>query len=64
MVVGIFRGMCSPLLDAKELILEVFQLGICAIPVFFKIPGVHSFDLGSRTEGEGHIRRDNSETER
>ncbi|KAI0803123.1 ABC transporter transmembrane region 2-domain-containing protein [Irpex lacteus] len=28
-----------------------FGLGICAIPVFFKIPGVHSFDLGSRTEG-------------
>lgn len=29
-----------------------FGLGICAIPVFFKIPGVHSFDLGSRTEGK------------
>ncbi|KAI0344160.1 adrenoleukodystrophy protein [Trametopsis cervina] len=28
-----------------------FGLAICAIPVFFKIPGVHSFDLGSRTEG-------------
>jgi len=28
-----------------------FGLGICAIPVFFKIPGVHSFDLGTRTEG-------------
>lgn len=28
-----------------------FGLGICAIPVFFKLPGVHSFDLGSRTEG-------------
>ena len=27
------------------------QLVICAIPVFFKIPGVHAVDLGSRTEG-------------
>lgn len=30
---------------------SALQLGICAIPVFFKLPGVHSFDLGSRTEG-------------
>ncbi|KAH9937393.1 adrenoleukodystrophy protein [Fomitopsis serialis] len=28
-----------------------FGLCICAIPVFFKIPGVHSVDLGGRTEG-------------
>ncbi|EPS99067.1 hypothetical protein FOMPIDRAFT_1030989 [Fomitopsis schrenkii] len=28
-----------------------FGLCICAIPVFFKIPGVHSADLGGRTEG-------------
>ncbi|TFY78756.1 hypothetical protein EWM64_g5256 [Hericium alpestre] len=28
-----------------------FGLVICAIPVFFKIPGAHNFDLGSRTEG-------------
>ncbi|KIP06954.1 hypothetical protein PHLGIDRAFT_127965 [Phlebiopsis gigantea 11061_1 CR5-6] len=28
-----------------------FGLCICAIPVFFKLPGVHSFDLGTRTEG-------------
>ncbi|THH02516.1 hypothetical protein EW026_g336 [Hermanssonia centrifuga] len=28
-----------------------FGLCICAIPVFFKLPGVHSLDLGSRTEG-------------
>ncbi|ETW87611.1 ABC transporter [Heterobasidion irregulare TC 32-1] len=28
-----------------------FGLVICAIPVFFKIPGVHAVDLGSRTEG-------------
>lgn len=27
------------------------QLCICAIPVFFKIPGVHSLDLGTRTQG-------------
>ncbi|EKM60803.1 uncharacterized protein PHACADRAFT_246954 [Phanerochaete carnosa HHB-10118-sp] len=28
-----------------------FGLCICAIPAFFKLPGVHAFDLGSRTEG-------------
>jgi len=28
-----------------------FGLCICAIPVFFRLPGVHSLDLGSRTEG-------------
>ncbi|KAJ3486150.1 hypothetical protein NLI96_g4434 [Meripilus lineatus] len=28
-----------------------FGLCICAIPVFFRLPGVHTFDLGSRTEG-------------
>ena len=28
------------------------QLVICAIPVFFKIPGAEHFDLGSRTEGD------------
>ncbi|KAF9821813.1 hypothetical protein IEO21_00243 [Rhodonia placenta] len=28
-----------------------FGLCICAIPVFFKIPGVQGIDLGSRTEG-------------
>lgn len=27
------------------------QLCICAIPVFFKIPGIKMDDLGSRTEG-------------
>ena len=27
------------------------QLGICAIPIFFKIPGIGNLDLGSRTEG-------------
>lgn len=29
----------------------MIQLGICAIPVFFKIPGISSADLGGRTEG-------------
>ncbi|KAH9044663.1 adrenoleukodystrophy protein [Lactarius pseudohatsudake] len=28
-----------------------FGLVVCAIPVFFKLPGIHSSDLGSRTEG-------------
>ncbi|KAJ3552816.1 hypothetical protein NM688_g3953 [Phlebia brevispora] len=28
-----------------------FGLGICAIPVFFRIPGIEAFDLGSRTQG-------------
>ncbi|GJJ09555.1 hypothetical protein Clacol_003778 [Clathrus columnatus] len=28
-----------------------FGLGLCAIPVFFKVPGVNVSDLGSRTEG-------------
>ncbi|KAF9650711.1 adrenoleukodystrophy protein [Thelephora ganbajun] len=28
-----------------------FGLGICAIPVFFKLPGVSSNDLGTRTQG-------------
>ncbi|KAI0067927.1 hypothetical protein BV25DRAFT_1876800 [Artomyces pyxidatus] len=28
-----------------------FGLVLCGIPVFFHIPGVHSVDLGSRTEG-------------
>ncbi|KAI0274888.1 ABC transporter transmembrane region 2-domain-containing protein [Gloeopeniophorella convolvens] len=28
-----------------------FGLVICAIPVFFKLPGIHNIDLGSRTEG-------------
>ncbi|KAI0080024.1 adrenoleukodystrophy protein [Panus rudis PR-1116 ss-1] len=28
-----------------------FGLCICAIPVFFRLPGAHTFDLGSRTEG-------------
>ncbi|KAI0001790.1 ABC transporter transmembrane region 2-domain-containing protein [Russula vinacea] len=27
-----------------------FGLVLCAIPVFFKLPGIHSTDLGSRTE--------------
>ncbi len=27
------------------------QLCICAIPVFFRIPGIDAFDLGSRTQG-------------
>ncbi|KAF8506877.1 adrenoleukodystrophy protein [Russula emetica] len=27
-----------------------FGLVICAIPVFFKLPGIHNTDLGSRTE--------------
>jgi ATP-binding cassette subfamily D (ALD) long-chain fatty acid import protein len=30
----------------------VFKLALCAIPVFFKIPGVGNIDLGSRTEGK------------
>ncbi|KAI5123755.1 hypothetical protein M0805_000346 [Coniferiporia weirii] len=28
-----------------------FGLGICAIPVFFKLPGMETLDLGGRTEG-------------
>ncbi|KAI0308041.1 adrenoleukodystrophy protein [Multifurca ochricompacta] len=28
-----------------------FGLVTCAIPVFFKLPGIHNSDLGSRTEG-------------
>ncbi|KLO20044.1 hypothetical protein SCHPADRAFT_992162 [Schizopora paradoxa] len=28
-----------------------FGLGICAIPIFFKIPGISNLDLGSRAEG-------------
>jgi len=28
-----------------------FGLCICAIPVFFKLPGIYAADLGSRTEG-------------
>ena len=28
------------------------QLVLCAIPVFFKIPGVEAIDLGGRTEGD------------
>ena len=28
-----------------------FGLMLCAIPVFFKIPGVNAGDMGSRTEG-------------
>ena len=29
-----------------------FGLMLCAIPVFFKIPGVNAGDMGSRTEGK------------
>ena len=28
------------------------QLGICAIPIFFNVPGISNRDLGSRTEGK------------
>lgn len=28
-----------------------FGLAICAIPVFFKLPGISNIDMGSRTEG-------------
>ena len=31
------------------------QLCICAIPVFFKLPGMENLDLGSRTEGEATL---------
>jgi ATP-binding cassette subfamily D (ALD) long-chain fatty acid import protein len=29
-----------------------FGLMLCAIPVFFKLPGIDNIDLGSRTEGQ------------
>lgn len=29
-----------------------FGLVVCAIPVFFKLPGISSIDLGGRTEGQ------------
>jgi len=35
----------------RELYSKVPQLVLCAIPVFFKIPGVGGTDLGGRTEG-------------
>jgi len=31
--------------------LIVFRMCICAIPVFFKVPGAGVLDLGGRTEG-------------
>lgn len=33
-----------------------FGLVVCAIPVFFKLPGIAGIDLGSRTEGTFHCR--------
>lgn len=33
-------------------VILVQQLCLCAIPVFFKLPGVHTVDLGGRTEGD------------
>jgi hypothetical protein len=50
MVVGKYGGKylsCCLLL----LLRRPTQLAICAIPVFFKMPGVSMFDLGTRTEG-------------
>ncbi|OBZ79919.1 ATP-binding cassette sub-family D member 2 [Grifola frondosa] len=35
----------------REVAVGSFGLCICAIPIFFKLPGVHSLDLGGRTEG-------------
>jgi len=36
-------------------LLKPIKLGICAIPVFFKLPGVSSNDLGIRTQGSSRI---------
>jgi len=43
-------GVCAPICLFRA-ILNASQLVLCAIPVFFKIPGVEGVDLGSRTEG-------------
>jgi ATP-binding cassette subfamily D (ALD) long-chain fatty acid import protein len=37
--------------------LTPMQLCVCAIPVFFKIPGVGRIDMGTRTEGKLTCRR-------
>jgi ATP-binding cassette subfamily D (ALD) long-chain fatty acid import protein len=44
-------GVCLFALYLVGTILKVPQLVLCAIPVFFKIPGVGGTDLGGRTEG-------------
>jgi ATP-binding cassette subfamily D (ALD) long-chain fatty acid import protein len=44
-------GVCTSILCLFRTRLNVLQLVLCAIPVFFKIPGVEGVDLGSRTEG-------------
>ena len=52
MVVGDIWGGLLISIGLRLLMLSgIFQLVICAIPVFLKIPGVTNFDLGSRTEG-------------
>ena len=46
-------GICALLLS--PCLLTPIKLGICAIPVFFKLPGVSSNDLGIRTQGNSRI---------
>ena len=41
----------TPITECLPKVAMLLQLGICAIPIFFKIPGISSADLGGRTEG-------------
>ena len=49
MVVGKLWGSCFFVTGTKSH--WMLQLVVCAIPVFFKLPGATDVDLGSRTEG-------------
>ena len=44
-------GVCGSSTPMNPHFMSSLQLVVCAIPVFFKIPGAEHFDLGSRTEG-------------
>lgn len=55
MAVGKFRSEYPPASGKSGKAEVSAQLCICAIPAFFKLPGVYSFDLGSRTEGQSQL---------
>lgn len=55
MALGILWCKCVKTSSLWQRLLTPAKLGICAIPVFFKLPGVSSNDLGIRTQGNFRI---------
>lgn len=47
-------GVSTMVFDLPLPFFKLVQLVLCAVPVFFRIPGVSQADLGSRTEGIIH----------